>query len=316
MNSLRRSPSLTMTLLASAALWLTLPVDARAADVAHETDTAREAEALRKTVVLANGMTLGYIELGEPSKPPLIFLHGITNSSLGYIPLGKLLARDFRVFLLDLRGHGASSKPECCYARVDFAYDVKLFLERVGIESADIAGHSLGSMVAHTFAAYWPDRTRKLVLIASTLGPPSPARPDGPRPAPLLGAWDAEIRKLRDPIDPDSPFMRSWWAVDGLDPAIQSMMRRESARIPANVWRAMLDQGASSRDLRVTVDWIQAPTLLMFGGKDSLFGPAERDELIAWMPRAEVALYPDLGHSLPEESPEVVAAGLRKFLLH
>jgi pimeloyl-ACP methyl ester carboxylesterase len=310
MKSSRRFRPLAPTLLATATLLLALPTHARAADV------AREAEALRKTVALGNGMTLGYIELGDPKNPPLIYLHGITNSSLGYIPLGRQLARDFHVFLLDLRGHGASDKPECCYSRIDFAYDVKMFLDRFGIERADIVGHSLGSIVAHTFAAYWPQRTRQLVLIASTLGPRSPASPDAPRPAPLLGAWDAEIRKLQDPIDPDSAFMRSWWTVEGLDPAIQSMMRRESARIPANVWRAMLDQVASSRDLRMTVDWIQAPTLLMFGGKDSLFGPAEREELIAWMPKAKVALYPDLGHSLPEESPVGVAAGLREFLLH
>jgi pimeloyl-ACP methyl ester carboxylesterase len=316
MNPLRRPPPLTMTLLASVVLGLAPLLSAHAADVARDADVAREAEALRKTVVLSNGITMGYIELGEPTKPPLVFLHGITNSSLGYIPLGKLLARDFRVFMLDLRGHGASDKPECCYSRVDFAYDVRLFLDRLGIARADIAGHSLGSMVAHTFAAYWPERTHKLALIASTLGPRSPASPDAARPVPLLGAWDAEIRKLQDPIDPDSPFMRSWWAVEGLDPAVQSMMRRESARIPANVWRAMLDQGQSSRDLRATVDWIRAPTLLVFGGKDALFGPAERDELIAWMPKAKVALYPDLGHSLPEESPAVVAAGLREFLLN
>jgi pimeloyl-ACP methyl ester carboxylesterase len=298
------------TLLFAAALLSALPLYARTADV------AREAAALRKTVHLANGMTLGYIRLGDPKNPPLIYLHGITNSSLGYIPLGRQLARDFQVFLLDMRGHGVSDKPECCYSRLDFAYDVKLFLDRFRIERADIVGHSLGSIVAHTFAAYWPERTRKLVLIASALGARSPASPDAPRPAPILGAWEAEIRKLQDPIDPDSPFMRSWWAVEGLEPAVQSMMRRESARIPAKIWRAMLDQGASSRDLRVTADWIQAPTLLVFGGKDSLFGPAEREELIAWSPKAKVALYPDLGHSLPEESPAVVAGGLREFLLH
>ncbi len=206
-------------------------------------------------------------------------------------------------------------KPDCCYSRVDFAYDVKLFLDHFSIERADVAGHSLGSIVAQTFAAYWPDRIGKLVLIASTLGQRSPAAPGDPRPPPVLGAWDAEVRRLQDPIDPDSPFMRSWWDVNGLDPAIQSMMRRESARIPAHVWRAMLDQGLSSRDLRTTVDWIRAPTLLVFGGKDVLFGAADRDELIAWMPAAKVVLYPELGHSLPEEAPATVAAALRDFLI-
>ena len=297
-------------LLASGAILLALPLAARGADVASET------AALRKTVKIANGMTLGYIELGAAKNPPLVILHGITNSSLGYVPLGHLLARDFHVFLLDLRGHGLSDKPDCCYSRIDFAYDVKLFLDRFGIARADIAGHSLGSLVAQTFAAYWPERTTHLVLIASTLGHRSAVDANAPRPAPMLAAYDADIRKLQDPIDPESPFMKSWWTINGLDPDIQRMLRRESARIPAKVWRAMLDQGESSGDLRLTVDRIKAPTLLVFGGKDSLFGPTERNELIAWMPNAKVALFPELGHSLPEEAPAVVAASIREYLQH
>jgi pimeloyl-ACP methyl ester carboxylesterase len=309
MSAWRICRNVIASLLVTTALVLIMPAAAQAAD------ELQEIAAQRKSVKLANGMTLGYIELGKPQNPPLVYLHGITNSSLGYIPLGQLLARDFHVFLLDMRGHGIADKPECCYSRLDFAYDVKLFLDHFGIERAAIVGHSLGGMVSQTVAAYWPERTRQLVVIASTLGQRSPASPDAPRPAPLLGAFDAEIRQLKDPIDPDSPFMVAWWTVAGLDPKIQSMMRRESARIPAPIWRAMLDQGAVSRDLRVTADWIKSPTLLVFAGKDSLFGAAERDELIAWLPHAKTVIFPDLGHSLPEEAPAAVAAALRDFLL-
>ncbi len=300
--------SVVLGLLASAALWLAIPPLATAADVATET------AALRKSTKLANGMTLGYIELGDPKNPPLIYLHGYTNSSLGYVPLGKLLARDFHVFLLDQRGHGISDKPECCYSRVNFAHDVKLFLDQFGIERAAIVGHSLGSMVAQTFAAYWPDRTKHLIVIAGTMGNRSPASPRAARPPPALGSFDAGIRKLKDPIDPESPFMIAWWTVPTLSADIQRMMRNESARIPADIWRAILDQGESSRDLRVTAAKIKAPTLLMFGGKDSLFGAQERTELITWLPNAEIAMFPLLGHSLPEEDPPVVAAAIRKFL--
>lgn len=297
-------------LLVCLALSAALPAAASAADVATET------MALRKSVRLANGMTLGYVELGDPKNPPLVYLHGYTNSSLGYVPLGRLLARDYRVFLLDQRGHGISDKPDCCYSRVDFAYDVKLFLDQFGIERAAIVGHSLGSIVAQTFAAYWPDRTRHLVVIAGTMGHRSPVSPRAARPAPALKSFDAEIRKLADPIDPESPFMVAWWTVPSLSPEIQRMMRRESANMPAHVWRAILDQGDSSRDLRMTVHWIKAPTLLMFGGKDSLFGAKERNDLTAWMPGAKVAMFPQLGHSLPEEDPQAVAGAIRDFLQH
>lgn len=277
-------------------------------------DAATDLAALRKSVQLANGMTLGYIELGDVNNPPLVFLHGYTNSSLGYVPLGRLLARKHRVLLLDLRGHGISDKPECCYSRVNFAHDIKLFLDQKGIKTADIAGHSLGSMVAQTFAAYWPEYTRRLIVIAGTMGNRSPASPSAGRSPPMLKSYDAPIRTLTDPIDPDSPFMVAWWTIPNVDPEMQRIMRRESANMPAAVWRAILDQGESSRDLRTTAHRIKAPTLLMVAGKDSLFGAKERKELKAWLPGAKEAYFAELGHSLPEENPAIVAQSMSEFL--
>jgi pimeloyl-ACP methyl ester carboxylesterase len=269
----------------------------------------------RKIVGLANGLRMGYVELGVKSKPTLVFLHGYTNSSLGYLPLGRLLAREYRVFLLDQRGHGESSKPACCYTRLDYAYDAKPFLDELGIARAHVAGHSLGGMVAQTFAAFWPERVDRLMIIGSTIGRRSRPSPDAPLPPPTFGPLDAAIKALKDPIDPDSAFMREWWDVPGLDPQIQYQMRRESARIPADIWRAMLDQGAVSSDLRLTAPRISAPTLLLFGGKDALFSAEDNKDMARWLPHAKVVTLADLGHSLPEQAPEAAAAALRQFLL-
>lgn len=285
--------------------------------VAAPTDAPDATSALgveRKVVTLANGLRMGYVELGDPAKPALVFLHGFTNSSLGYLPLGRLLAQHYRVFLLDQRGHGASDKPECCYTRLDMAYDVKLFLDLMGIRRAHIAGHSMGGMVAPSFAAFWPERVDRLMIIGSSLGRRSLPSPDSPRPPPVLKGWDAEVRKLQDPIDPDSAFMRDWWNVPGVDERTQAYMRRESARIPAAIWRAILDQGESAGDLRLTVHRVKAPTLLLFGGKDVLFGAEDNRELAAWLPHAQAVTLPALGHSLPEEDPQAVATALLEFL--
>lgn len=277
-------------------------------------DATKPWGAERKSTVLASGMRMGYVEHGEPGKPVLLFLHGYTNSSLGYLPLGRLLATRYHVFLLDQRGHGETDKPECCYTRLDYAHDAKLFLDKMGISRAHVAGHSLGGVVAQTFAAFWPERLHKLMVIGSTIGRRSLPSPDSPPYPPTFGLLDAEIRALKDPIDPDSAFMKAWWEVPGLDPQIQYHMRRESARIPAHLWRAMLDQGEVSRDLRPTAKKITAPTLLLFGGKDALFKTADNKELMLWLPHAEVVTLEPLGHSLPEEDPKAVAEVLFRFL--
>ncbi|NBU25781.1 MAG: alpha/beta hydrolase [Gammaproteobacteria bacterium] len=292
---------------------------ALAAPVAAQAGVAPEAAsgvwgAERRTVTLANGLRMGYVELGDPGKPAFVFLHGFTNSSLGYLPLGRLLAQRYHVFLLDQRGHGASDKPQCCYSRLDMAYDVKLFLDLKGIRRAHVAGHSMGGMVAPTFAAFWPERIDHLVIIASGLGRRSLPTPDSPRPPPILKGWDAEIRKLQDPIDPDSAFMKDWWDVPGVDERTQSLMRRESARIPADIWRAILDQGESTGDLRLTAHRVKAPTLLLFGGKDVLFGAEDNREQAAWLPHAKTVTLAELGHSAPEQDPPAVAAAIFDFL--
>lgn len=316
-ESMPRLKSVVVVALAAALLGV-LPVAGLAAPTAAGASSGASASsnwgAERKTVVLASGMRMGYVELGDPSRPTLLFLHGFTNSSLGYLPLGRLLAKNYHVFLIDQRGHGASDKPECCYTRLDFAHDAKLFLDKFGIQRAHVAGHSLGGMVAQTFAAFWPERVDKLMIIGSTIGRRSLPSPDSPRPPPTFGPLDAVIRALKDPIDPDSAFMVEWWTVPNLDPQIQYHMRRESARIPAALWSAMLDQGEVSRDLRTTAHRITAPTLLLFGGKDALFTADDNKELITWLPRAKTVTLESLGHSLPEEDPQAVAAVLLDFL--
>lgn len=127
----------------------------------------RPLDAARRTVALPDGITLAYVQLGNPHGVPVVLIHGYTDSDLDWAPLIPYLSRDFRLVVVDLRSHGASSKPECCYTRLDFAYDVKLLLDALGIGRADIVGHSLGSMIAQTFAEYWPQRTRRVVLISS-----------------------------------------------------------------------------------------------------------------------------------------------------
>jgi pimeloyl-ACP methyl ester carboxylesterase len=76
----------------------------------------------------------------------------------------------------------------------------------------------------------------------------------------------------------------------------------------------MLDQGEVARDLRVTAHRITAPTLLLIGGKDSLFSAADNAEMVAWLPHAQAVTLAELGHSLPEEDPQAVSEALLGFL--
>jgi len=273
-------------------------------------------DALKRTVLLPNGMTLGVVEMGDPQGQPVVLIHGYTDNARDWVPLIPYLDPRLRLIVVDIRGHGASAKPECCYARVDFAYDIKLLLDVLHIQSADVVGHSLGSIIAQTIAEYWPERVHKVVLISST-GAPSEAEKRAARkktdPAPL--DFRGPIQTLNDPIDPESPFMIEWYASPTpVDPDFLRRERRDAAQIPVKVWLAILDQGVTGLDLQSTLPRLTAPTLLMWGAKDPIFGSADRSSLRRALPKAQVIVYPSYGHNAFWEAPAVVARDLNLFL--
>jgi pimeloyl-ACP methyl ester carboxylesterase len=279
-------------------------------------------ESAKKSIALPNGESLAYVERGPPRGPAVVLIHGFTDSARDWVPMLPYLSKHYRLILVDIRGHGRSGKPECCYSRLDFAYDIKLLLDALGIRRADIVGHSLGSIIAQTFAEYWPHRTAHVVLISSTAGVP-------PAAAKIPPQWNfsAEINKLKEPIAADSPFMKAWW--DSPTPVDPDFIRREridAAGIPLRVWLAVLDQGLRASgdlglrsdvvfaDLQSTLPRLKAPTLLIWGGKDPIMEPDMREPLRQGLPNAKVKIYDELGHNPFWEDPRGVAQVINDFL--
>jgi pimeloyl-ACP methyl ester carboxylesterase len=290
------------------------PANALAAPVAFAKADLDAFDARKKTVALPNGLSLAYIEVGDPKSRPVVLIHGYTDNARDWLPLAPHLAKSFRLIIVDLRGHGASGKPECCYTRVDLAYDIKLLLDRLGIARADIVGHSLGSIVTQTFAELWPDRTDKVVLISSTGGPRKVSKPGAPTARPGFD-FRSEIVKLKDPIDPNSPFMVAWWASPTpVDETFIRRQREDAARIPVKVWLAVLDQGLAGVDLQDTLPKLKAPALLIWGAKDPIIDQEGRETLREGLPAAQVKVFDDLGHNPFWEDPRGVAAEINRFL--
>jgi pimeloyl-ACP methyl ester carboxylesterase len=222
-------------------------------------------DAMRKIVLLPNGEHLAYIDTGDPTGKPVVLIHGYTDNAREWVPLIPYLSKQDRLIVVDIRGHGDSDKPECCYARIDFAYDIKLLLDALHLAQADVVGHSMGSLITQVLAEEWPGRVRRVVLISSTAGPRAGAPPRKPK-----FDFASQILQLREPLDPDSPFMIAWWASQKpVDPEFIRRQRRDAARIPLSVWLAVLDQGATFADLQRTLPKLRASALLIWGSEDS-----------------------------------------------
>ena len=296
------------------AVWLAaaVPLPARAAITEAY---LQRFDAGKRLVGLSDGETLAYSDIGPRNAVPVVLLHGYTDSARDWAPIAPFLSGRFRLIIPDLRGQGASGKPDCCYTRFDFAYDIKLLLERLKLPGAVVVGHSLGSIVAQTFAEEWPGRTRRLILVSSTgtyFGPASgDAWVETALPVSLAGAAN-----LKDPIDPDSAFMMSWWqeSMRINPPFFSSRQRRDAAAIPARVWRALAQQCLLGVDVHFMLSRIEAPTLLIWGGEDTLEGSAGRAALRSGIKGARVVNFPSLGHDLIWQDPRGVARAMTQFI--
>lgn len=269
-----------------------------------------EFDGRKKRVLLPNGAHLAYIDMGDPKGSPVVLIHGYTDNARDWVPLIPFLNAHYRLIVVDIRGHGQSDKPECCYAKIDFAYDIKLLLDALHIRKADIVGHSLGSMITQVLAEQWPDRVRKVILISSTGGPK-------PGTIPRKPSYDfaSEIRQLKEPIDPDSPFMVQWWASPTpVNEEFIRRQRRDAAGIPLAVWLAVLEQGTNASDIQSNLPKLEAPTLLIWGSKDPIMEEDVRQSLRDALPAAKVKVFEGLGHNPFWEDPQAVARVVNAYL--
>jgi pimeloyl-ACP methyl ester carboxylesterase len=120
-------------------------------------------ESLASGDVRVNGINIHYYRTGG-AKPPLVLLHGITDSGLCWPRVVQHLAHDYDMVMLDARGHGLSDAPDTGYSLQDYVADVIGVVETLGLRRPILVGHSMGAATAILVAAELPGRIRALIL--------------------------------------------------------------------------------------------------------------------------------------------------------
>lgn len=259
----------------------------------------------KQTIALSTGISMAYVERGDPAGAPVVFLHGYTDTARSFHPtVSALLARSphLHVFVLDQRGHGASSMPpaaacaaapEQCFRPIDMASDVIAFMDQKGIPSATIVGHSMGSFVGQELGLTYPARVDSLVLIGSAAKiAGNVVLQDYILADPVEGSWkvgfEAQGYTFPDdvydltPLDANAGAM-DWieggWVVDPTaDPSFLAAIVPETAATKMGAWigaaraLAAVDNTTRLHDLTV-------PTLVLWATQDAFFPDADQADL-------------------------------------
>ena len=138
-------------------------------------------------------LKLHYVDWGNPSRPPMLLLHGGRDHARNWDWVAQALRDDYHIIAPDLRGHGDSQwAVGGGYATADYVLDVAQLLDALQLFPITIIGHSLGGAVALKYTGTYPDRVRKVVAIEGLGLPPHMMR-DTPADQ-RMAEWIAEMQ--------------------------------------------------------------------------------------------------------------------------
>jgi pimeloyl-ACP methyl ester carboxylesterase len=252
--------------------------------------------------------------------PAVVLLHGFGDTGDMWAPVAQALAPGHTVVAPDLRGMGLSSHPEGGYEKTKQAADIDAVMDALKIDRADLVTHDIGNMVGYAFAAQYPQRVTKWVVIDA--------------PLPGIGPWDEiikspmlwhfnfrgpDVERLvagRERISLD----RFWNELSANPKAIDEATREHYAKLyalPGAMHSAFsqfaaFNQDASDNKLLAARGKLVMPVLAL-GGKNS-FGTQMGEIMALVAANVTTGVIKDSGHWVMEEQSAQTTAAIADFL--
>jgi pimeloyl-ACP methyl ester carboxylesterase len=262
-----------------------------------------------------------YVRTGG-SGPAVLLLHGFGDTGDMWQPLADVLVADHKVIVPDLRGMGLSTHPEGGYEKTSQARDLASILDRLAVDQVALVTHDIGIMVGYAFAAQFPQRVTKWIVMDA--------------PLPGLGTWE---KQLVNPLvwhfnfrGPDVERLvagrerilldRFYNELSATPAAIDEDTRRHYAELyarPGAIHCAFSGQFAAfTRDaeenkaLFAKVGKLRMPVLAI--GGDHSYGASMKAELEFVASDVQGAVITDSGHWIMEEQPQQAVAIITEFI--
>jgi 4,5:9,10-diseco-3-hydroxy-5,9,17-trioxoandrosta-1(10),2-diene-4-oate hydrolase len=272
---------------------------------------------IEEAFVLVNGVKVHYQRAG--SGRPLLLLHGLVGSAKNWRLNISFLARHSSVYAVDLFNMGESERVPGLDAGLEATADrLAAYMDALGLDEADISGHSHGGAIAMMFAARHPDRVRSLILFA-------PANPFCDLGHQLIRFYQTRAGIWLARQIPALPRMLKATALSRMygDPSRVSVGSLEGyiegLHVPGTidhvlqiVSRWFVDMGL----LRSALTGLTTkPTLLIWGDRDRAVGLTSGRELQRTLTQSSLLVIPGAGHIPFEEMPDICNKAMSEWLM-
>jgi len=233
---------------------------------------------------------------------PLVLIHGVGIDLEIWEPLVPRLQPGRRLIRYDMQGHGKSTKPPGPYRLDDFVAQLERLATALGLDRFDLAGFSMGGLVAEAFAARFPERVRRLALLHTVHD----------RSAAERAAVTQRLAQV-EAGDLDRSFAEAvarWLTTDfrkARPDLVSALERRLRANDPAAYLASYRVFATADTEVLSVVDRIHCPTLVMTGEHDVGSTPAMAKALAACLSTGTVSILPGLRHLALVEAPAEVA---------
>lgn len=253
------------------------------------------------------------MELGDHGSR-VVFLHGLFGQGRNWTQIGKALADEHRVTLVDLPHHGRSPSGD------RFEYD-DVVAQVAGLLSADdpvgLVGHSLGGKIAMLLTLLHPELVERLCVV--DMSPVDYER----SPAGGLGRYARALLALDlEAIDSREDADRAL-AAEVDDPAVRSFLL-QNLRRDGDGWRWQANLELLERDMGEIAEWpdelvegaapYDGPVLWLAGGRSDYVTEDYVPAMARWFPKVRRVTVKQAGHWVHSEEPEIVVEALQRFL--
>jgi pimeloyl-ACP methyl ester carboxylesterase len=216
----------------------------------------------------------------EGAGPPLVLQHGFSDSLESWYEMGYVtpLKQDYRLILIDARGHGASDKPHdpAAYTLQQQAADVVAVLDALAIPTAHFFGYSMGGRIGFALAKYVPTRFPTLIMSgASPYGAPRDIQ-------------DQFLRRLQQGA---AAFLGLWEQEGTISPALKARILANDMEALSALWTTRMAERTSLEDVLPTMT---QSCLLIAGTQDWSYKVIE--ECSQHIPQVTFIPLPDLNH--------------------